>query len=138
MSLIRDEKRSERELLRPVLHDLKATPKTVHWGYFDASLAPALKVASGDVIRAEAITHHAGDAPDLMMDNAISALFNEIPEDDRNPGVHIMTGPIYVEGARPGDVLEVRYLESVPASATARTSRPIGGISTRRWAKRSG
>jgi acetamidase/formamidase len=114
MSLIRDEKRSERALLRPVLHDLKATPKTVHWGYFDASLAPALKVASGDVIRAEAITHHAGDAPDLMMDNAISAIFNEIPEDDRNPGVHIMTGPIYVEGARPGDVLEVRYLEMRP------------------------
>ena len=68
MSLIRDEHFSERARLRPSLHDLKATPKTVHWGYFDAALAPALRVASGDIIRAEAITHHAGDAPDLMMD----------------------------------------------------------------------
>ena len=50
------------------LHHLRATPKTVHWGYFDAALAPALTVKSGDLIQAEAITHHAGDAPDLMMD----------------------------------------------------------------------
>lgn len=96
------------------LHRLRAGPKTVHWGYFDAALAPVLKVKSGDVIRAEAITHHAGDAPDLMMDEAIGAIFKEIPEDDRNPGVHIMTGPIHIEGAKPGDILEVRYLSMTP------------------------
>jgi acetamidase/formamidase len=45
------------------------------------------------------------------MDESIERLYREIPESDRNPGVHIMTGPIYVEGARPGDMLEVRYLE---------------------------
>ena len=114
MTLIRDEYLSERDRLRPVLHELKATPKTVHWGYFDAGLAPALKVASGDIIRAEAVTQHAGDAPELMMDEGITAIFKGIPEDDRNPGVHVMTGPIYVEGAKPGDVLEVRYLEMRP------------------------
>ena len=92
------------------LHHLRATPKTVHWGYFDAALAPVLRVKSGDLIQAEAITHHAGDAPDLMMDEGVTAIFREIPEADRNPGVHIMTGPIYVEDARPGDMLEVRYL----------------------------
>ena len=96
------------------LHHLKATPQTVHWGYFDAALAPALKVKSGDLIQAEAITHHAGDAPDLMMDEAVSAIFREIPESDRNPGVHIMTGPIFVEDAKPGDMLEVRYLRMTP------------------------
>jgi len=101
--------------LRPgALHQLNATPKTVHWGYFDAALAPALKVKSGDLIQAEAITHHAGDAPELMMDEAVTAIFREIPESDRNPGVHIMTGPIYVEGAKPGDMLEVRYLRMTP------------------------
>lgn len=114
MTLIRDEYLSERDKLRPVLHELPATPKTVHWGYFDAALAPALKVASGDIIRAEAVTQHAGDAPELMMDAGITAIFKGIPEADRNPGVHIMTGPIYVEGAKPGDVLEVRYLEMRP------------------------
>jgi acetamidase/formamidase len=114
MTLIRDEHLSEKDRLRPALHELKATPKTVHWGYFDAALAPALKVASGDIIRAEAVTQHAGDAPELMMDEGITAIFKAIPEDDRNPGVHIMTGPIYVDGAKPGDVLEVRDLEMRP------------------------
>jgi len=114
MTLLQDEHRAERELLCPVLHDLRATPKTVHWGYFDAALAPAIRVANGDIIRAEAITHHAGDAPELMMDGAITAIFDAIPREDRNPGVHILTGPIYVEGARPGDILEVRYLQMTP------------------------
>ena len=84
------------------LHTLQATPSTVHWGYFDAALAPALRVRSGDLITAEAITHHAGDAPELMMDEAVQTLFREIPEVDRNPGVHIMTGPIYIEEAKAG------------------------------------
>jgi formamidase len=96
---------------------LPATPKTVHWGYFDAALAPVLTVASGDIVRAEAITHHAGDAPELMMDDGITAIFDAIPAEDRNPGVHLLTGPIYVEGAKPGDVLEVRYLQMVPRLA---------------------
>ena len=99
------------------LHHLKATPKTVHWGYFDAALAPALRVRSGDLVQGEAITHHAGDAPDLMMDEAVEAIFEGVPEADRNPGVHIMTGPIHVEDARPGDLLEVRYLRMTPRCA---------------------
>jgi len=96
------------------LHTLKATPENCHWGFFDPALAPALRVKSGDLIEAEAITHHAGDDPDLMFDEAIEKIFTEIPEDDRNPGVHIMTGPIYVEDAKPGDMLEVRYFRMTP------------------------
>jgi len=97
-----------------MFHELPAMPSTVHWGYFDAGLAPALRVKSGDIIRAEAVTHQAGDAPELMMDDAIRLLYSSIPEDDRNPGVHLMTGPIYVEDAQPGDMLEVRYLQMLP------------------------
>jgi acetamidase/formamidase len=114
MSLIEDAHMAERDRLRPALHDLHATPQTVHWGYFDAALAPALRVANGDIVRAEAITHHAGDAPELMMDGGIDAIFAGIPPEDRNPGVHILTGPIFVDGAKPGDVLEVRYLQMTP------------------------
>lgn len=114
MTLLLPERTAKRETIRPELHDLPATLDNVHWGYFDAALAPALKVRSGDLIRAEAVTHHAGDAPELMMDDGINALFKGIPEDDRNPGVHIMTGPIHVEGAKAGDVLEVRYLQMIP------------------------
>ena len=114
VTLLTPERAAKRETIKPQLHDLPATLANVHWGYFDAAMAPALKVRSGDIIRAEAITHHAGDAPELLMDDAIMALFKGIPEDDRSPGVHIMTGPIYVEGAKPGDVLEVRYLQMTP------------------------
>ena len=120
------------------LHKIRATPETVHWGYFDAARAPVLKVKSGDLIHAEAVTHHAGDAPDLMMDAGVKAIFEGVPEADRNPGVHIMTGPIFVEGAKPGDMLEVRYLSMTPRCATAPISPPIGAISTRSSARRSG
>jgi acetamidase/formamidase len=66
---------------------------TVHWGYFDASLAPVLKVRSGDLVQAETVSPHAGDDPDLMFDPAIEALYRGIPEAERYPGPHIMTGP---------------------------------------------
>jgi len=102
------------DVLPGALHTLRATPQTVHWGYFDPSLAPSLRIRSGDLVSAEAITHHAGDAPALMMDEAVTKIFTEVPEADRHPGVHIMTGPIYIEDAKPGDVLEVRYLRMVP------------------------
>ncbi len=97
---------------RSRLHDLAATPQTVHWGYFDPSLEPVLTVASGDIVRVDTITHHAGDAPDLLMDEAIGAIFDAVQ--DRGPGPHLLTGPIAVEGARAGDVLEVRILSAEP------------------------
>lgn len=100
-----------------MLHVLKATPQTVHWGYFDAAKAPALKVKSGDCVQIEAVTHRAGDAPDLMFDDGVKRLYEGVPEEDRNPGVHVMTGPIHVEGAKPGDMLEVHYLEMTPRLA---------------------
>ena len=96
------------------LHILPANAKNCHWGYFDATLAPAVTVKSGALIQAEAVTHHAGDAPELMMDEGVKAIWNAIPEADRNPGVHLMTGPIYIEDAKPGDMLEVRYLRMTP------------------------
>jgi acetamidase/formamidase len=98
--------------LTPRFHDLPARPDTIHWGHFDPALEPVLTVRSGDFVRVEAITHHAGDAPDLMMDEAIDSIFSSIQ--DRGPGPHLLTGPIAVEGARPGDVLEVRILCAHP------------------------
>jgi len=97
------------------LHHLPAAPETVHWGYFDASLAPVLTVASGDLVRIEALTHHAGDAPDLLMDAAIERVFDQVG--DRGPGPHLLTGPIAVAGARPGDVLQVDILAAEPRLA---------------------
>jgi acetamidase/formamidase len=69
-------------------------------------------IASGDVVRVEAITHHAGDAPDLLMDDAIAAIYDQVT--DRGPGPHLLTGPIAVTDAQPGDTLEVRILSLEP------------------------
>lgn len=93
---------------------LAATPATCHWGYLDAAQPPVLAVDAGMQLEVEAVTHHAGDAPDLMMDAGIRALWDGIPEPDRTPGVHIITGPIEVRGARPGDTLRVDLIGMRP------------------------
>ncbi len=92
------------------IHRLAATPETVHWGYFDRSLEPVLSVASGDLVEVETLTHHAGDAPDLLMDAGIERVFEQVQQ--RGPGPHLLTGPIALAGARPGDVLEVAILSA--------------------------
>jgi acetamidase/formamidase len=96
------------------LHVLRATPQTCFWGFFDRSLPPVLTVRSGDTVQVETLTHQAGDAPDLMMDDGVRAVYEGIPAAQRGPGVHVMTGPIAVEGARAGDTLEVRILAMRP------------------------
>ena len=98
----------------PTTHHLPATPATVYWGYIDQAQPAVLEVDDGDVIRVEAITHHAGDAPDLLMDEGIRAIWDAIAPDTRGPGVHILTGPIHVRGAEPGDALAVTILEMTP------------------------
>ncbi len=96
------------------VHHLPATVDTVQWGYFDGSIEPVLRVKSGDYVEIECLCHHAGDAPDFLMDDAIREIYERIPEDTRAPGVHILTGPIYVEDAEPGDTLECRVLHMEP------------------------
>jgi acetamidase/formamidase len=95
-------------------HDLDVTPERVHWGYYDGGLAPVLTIVSGDTVRVETLL--AGGLERLRLSGAPE---DEIPESlkvveeaiqDRGPGAHPMTGPIYVEGAEPGDVLEVQIL----------------------------
>ena len=93
---------------------LTATPGHCFWGFLDPALDPVLTVDDGTELTIEAVTHHAGDAPDLLMDDGVRALWDGIPEADRAPGVHIMTGPIAVSGASPGDSLVVEILEMTP------------------------
>lgn len=98
-------------------HTLTASPDTCFWGYLDASEPTVLTVDPGDTVTIEAVTHHAGDAPDLLMDEGIRAIWDGIPADSRTPGVHIMTGPIEVRGATPGDTLCVELLSMRPRLA---------------------
>lgn len=93
---------------------LTATAENCFWGFFDPTLEPVLTVDDGTELTIEAVTHHAGDAPDLLMDDGVRAIWAGIPEAERTPGVHIMTGPVAVSGASPGDTLRVEILEMTP------------------------
>ena len=93
---------------------LTATPDTCFWGYLDATETPVLSVDPGETVTIEAITHHSGDAPDLLMDDGVRAIWDGIDPSERAPGVHIMTGPIEVRGAEPGDTLKVELLSMTP------------------------
>lgn len=94
------------------IHVLKATPQTCFWGFFDKTLPPVLTINSGDIVYIEALTHHAGDAPDLLMDEGVKEVYDKVT--DRGPGVHIMTGPIAIREAEAGDTLMVRILKTQP------------------------
>lgn len=93
---------------------LTATPDTCYWGYLSADEPAVLTVESGTELTIEAVTHHSGDAPDLLMDDGVRAIWDGIPQSDRAPGVHIMTGPIEVVGAQPGDTLKVEIASMRP------------------------
>src|SRR6201998_1943555 len=91
---------------------LKPTPKTVVWGYYDAKAPPALRIKSGDTVEIQTLIasnperfESAGIAAD-QTESAIREIFREVK--DKGPGPHILTGPIFIEGAEPGDALEVR------------------------------
>ncbi|MDD5544506.1 MAG: acetamidase/formamidase family protein [Acidobacteriia bacterium] len=95
-------------------HVLKASPQTVAWGYYDASAKPAMRIRSGDTVEVHTLItssperlEGAGMPPD-QVEPALRAVFKEVT--NKGPGGHILTGPIYIEGAEPGDVLEVDIL----------------------------
>jgi acetamidase/formamidase len=96
----------------PAVHRLGPTPRTITWGYFDARTPPVLKVHSGDTVEIEsliAVTVEALEAAGLQR-NQIQPALLEIDHEvkDRGEIPHILTGPIWVEEAEPGDVLEVK------------------------------
>src|SRR6202023_29116 len=95
-------------------HELRLIPTNVHWGYYDSRVKPVVMIASEDTVRVE--TMLAGGLDRLKLAGVPDA---EIPQSlkevekavtDRGPGVHPLTGPIYVNGAAPGDTLEVHIL----------------------------
>jgi acetamidase/formamidase len=129
-------------------HELTLTPEHVHWGYYDASVAPVLHMASGERVRVG--TMIAGGLQRLRLAGATDA---EIPASlkrveeavtQRGPGVHPLTGPIYVDGAEPGDTLEVRILSIdflhnfgvnafTPISGMLPDDFPYAGVKLLRW-----
>ncbi len=97
-------------------HTLLPTPETVHIGHFLATLKPVLSIDSGDIVTIESIASIVPsliDASGVVPPSAVPQNQRDIygKVKDRGPGPHVLTGPIEIKGAMPGDVLEVRILD---------------------------
>jgi acetamidase/formamidase len=95
----------------PKVHDLKAAPDTVHRGFFDAALKPVLTIDSGDIVRLETATGNPRyfeklGVPKEQIPAELYRVFEGV--DDARRGDHTLNGPIYVNQAEPGDMLEIR------------------------------
>jgi acetamidase/formamidase len=103
----------------PKTHRLLATPETIAYGWYDAAGTPVLRIASGDILDVDTLLtnlppglRRAG-VPDDQIQDSLKKIDDAFPtrqSPGRGPGGHILTGPVFVEGAEPGDALEVRIL----------------------------
>jgi acetamidase/formamidase len=99
---------------------LRSTPETVIWGYLTADLPPVLTIKSGQTVKIDTVSHQgllgkddpvtffgsAGIPKEQVLQDAVD-IYKTVPR-TKGMSVHVLTGPIYVEGAAPGDMLEVR------------------------------
>jgi acetamidase/formamidase len=120
---------------------LRSTPDTVRWGVLPNRTAePVLSVASGGIVTIDSVSHEGiledqgrdpvsffgghGVPPDQVLDDAKAIAAAGIEHDFDADGPHVVTGPVAVRGARPGDVLKIETLELRPRA-------PYGVISNR-------
>src|SRR3954468_5019676 len=96
----------------PAVHRLMPSPTTVAWGYYDAAAAPVLRIHSGDrlivgtLITSTPERREGAGVPPAQVEPALREITRIVT--NKGPGGHILTGPVYVEEADSGDVLEVR------------------------------
>src|SRR5260370_41151449 len=91
---------------------LEPSPATVAWGHYDPSTPPVLRIQSGDSVQVHTLItssptrlEAAGVPPD-QVEPSLRDIYRDVK--DKGPGGHILNGPIFVEGAEPGDTLEAR------------------------------
>lgn len=138
-------------------HYLPVTANTVHWGYFSRFIPPVLEMKSGDFVTIETLTQHAYDDYERMIENdpGAESVFHWT-KDGKNVdrrgagpmdgstygrgagegfGVHICTGPIAVEDAKPGDIIELRVLDIQPrpSASTRFEGRHFGSNAAAWW-----
>ncbi|HVX75721.1 MAG TPA: acetamidase/formamidase family protein [Bradyrhizobium sp.] len=92
-------------------HHLHSSPETCHWGFFEARLKPVMTIASGDEVTVDTVS----GGPDVLPDPARFHVPPELAQiharSERMLPGHILTGPIAIEGAEPGNVLEIDILD---------------------------
>ncbi|MFM0397572.1 acetamidase/formamidase family protein [Paraburkholderia phytofirmans] len=95
---------------------LEATPATTQFGWYDNAQAPVLRIHSGDTVVMETLIHgHAQIVPDVTIEQ-MTARAKQEQIDSPGRGVHSLTGPVYVEEAKPGDTLKIEIGHIVPTS----------------------
>jgi acetamidase/formamidase len=120
--------------------ELKASAKTVHQNFFDATLKPVLTVDSGDTVYLETATGHPAyfekhGVPKEKIPKELYEAFDGLPFDDSGPdrgrADSTLNGPIQINGAEQGDVLEVRIRSvEVRFSLAAQSFVPDRGVLT--------
>ncbi|QOZ32323.1 amidase [Bradyrhizobium sp. CCBAU 53421] len=91
-------------------HYLTSTPDHLHWGLWDGRLSPVIRIASGDRVTIETLSAEPDEALDLASD-LVEPLGRGNIDASHGAAPRLLTGPIHIEGAEPGDVLEVRVLD---------------------------
>jgi len=92
---------------------LKVTPETVAWGNYDAAAKPVLRIHSGDTVIFETLLTNSptglerNGVPPEQVEKSLRDVYEHVASADRGPGGHILTGPVYIEGAETGDVLQI-------------------------------
>src|ERR1035441_2535562 len=94
---------------------LLATPATVAWGYYWSGAKPVLTVHSDDTVVMQTLS--TCGSPERLQSLGVPAadipayeapIYAGVPESERGPGGHILTGPVAVSPAGPGGAPEVR------------------------------
>jgi acetamidase/formamidase len=124
-------------------HVVRSVPENLSWGWFPIDKDPVLRMASGEVVRVETLTHAGAtqaehpveylasyDVPaEEVLDDAVAFWEDRDGRPREGRSGHVITGPIYVEGAQPGDVLEIEILDletRVPWGINSTSAR--GGV----------
>ena len=107
---------------------VEAGPQTCQWGFFDPAAKPVLRAKSGDRVTIDTVSGNAAFVPasdQFYVPEALRLIHKTVTQ---GPGPHILTGPVYIEGALPGMVLEVR-IEDVQLIQDwgLNISRPLSG-----------
>jgi len=112
-------------LKSPTRHVLRSRPETVVWGFLSPHVPPVLKIESGDIVDIDTVNPVGilgpGETPSVFfeqnampLEQAGQDLVDIMASVQRDVGPHILTGPIHIHDAQPGDVLEVRVLDVKP------------------------
>src|SRR5262249_16663533 len=94
------------------VHLLPATMETTQLGWYDNAQKPVLTIKPGDSVVMETMMHF----HDRLVPGTTLEMLAKIRQEVPGRGAHTLTGPVYVEGAEPGDVLKVKINKIVPRS----------------------